>query len=309
MKDFIKQELNKELRLILESSIIKIENISPDADQVTEKLVYPYVKTLFSGINKIKRGLIKNLTPDESNKIRSLFPEMLKINKSEDLKKFESTVHDPLIPNDLKNIYKLNRIDGKKITVSVAFYYEKEKTNEKTYAVVIDDTTIALNAASFGLLYLNELKKYIRHELVHLSDPKYTDSELYSRITDKGGDDNVAYFKLLHEFDSWSHQIISTIEENFKEIDNPEDKMYFQRNIWALIDQLKNEGYSEAYYDFKDNAVTRLFSTNGLNIKNQRVILKNFIIYLNVLDSWKTKPTLFKTFLKRMARVIPYSKN
>jgi hypothetical protein len=306
MKQFIKDRLIESLKNILESSIIRIEKISPNADEITENLVYPYAKTLFTGINKIKRGLIENLTPQEKDYISSLFPNMLKIKTKEDFKTFSNIVHDPLIPHNLKNIYQLNRIDGKKNKVSIAFYYENEKTDEKTYAVVLNDTTIALNVASFGLLYLNELKKYIRHELVHLADPKYTDDELYSRIMNKDVNNNTVYYKLLHEFDAWSHQMISTIEENFNEISEPEYKAYMQKNIWLLVNDLKNNEYSTTYHNFKDNIVIRLFTTNGLKTKNVRVILKNFMIYLNAIDAWKTKPTLLKTFYKRLARVVPY---
>jgi hypothetical protein len=52
----------------------------------------------------------------------------------------------------------------------------------------------------------------------------------------------------------------------------------------------------------------RLFVTGGLKSKRMDVLTKIFTNYLNAINTWSTKPTLFRTFLKRMARVVPYTK-
>jgi hypothetical protein len=78
--------------------------------------------------------------------------------------------------------------------------------------------------------------------------------------------------------------------------------------LWEVLSTLNNEDFFSAYNQFKDNPVIRLFTTAGLKTKNLNMVVKNFGNYLNAIDSWKTKPTMFKTFYKRLAKVVPYKK-
>jgi hypothetical protein len=306
MKDFIKIELKHKLNTILESSIIRIENISPDADKITNTILLPYIKKLYSAINKVKKGDIDKLSSDEKGKIKGLFP---KLNKRKSINDITIPFEGSLMPSSLENIYKVKKINGDEIPVSVAFFYDKD---DKTWATVCGNyDTICLNINSFSLHYFNEVKGFIRHELIHIYDPKVTNQDVASKIDQKysaSTSDSRSYHKLPHEFDSWSSQIIGIIEDNLKTIKDDGYRRYMEIKLWEVLSTLNNEDFFSAYNQFKDNPVIRLFTTAGLKTKNLNMVVKNFGNYLNAIDSWKTKPTMFKTFYKRLARVVPYKK-
>ena len=110
-----------------------------------------------------------------------------------------------------------------------------------------------------------------------------------------------------YEFDSFSHEFITTIDKNLSQMQDGEDKDNLIKSLWFLVKNLKN-GFSDntLYKEYYDDAVIRLFSENGISSKNFRALRSNFFQFLNIVSSWATKPTLFDKFTNRLVRYVPY---
>jgi hypothetical protein len=300
MKNFIKIKLNEALNVIDESNIITIEKISPNADEITKTMVYPVVNSLFRGINKLKRNEYDKLTTDEKTAILNVFPDIID-KKTKEFRKDYAQADSYLTPNEFTNIYNVKTLNNKNIKVSLGFCFDK-KTSEIAY-FDSGNKTIVLNIANLSINNLNQLQSTIRHELVHSADPKVTNKKIRKNIDDKSDE----YFKLPYEFDSFTHEFVTTISNNLKLIDDEELKDSIVKNLWLIISDIKNEWSPKLLYkEFKDNAVIRLFSENGLTSKNINALKTNFFQFLLAANKWSTKPTLFDKFVSRLVRYVPY---
>ena len=302
MKDFIKSKLTKALNLVDESNIVTIDKVSPNADEITQTVVYPIVKNLYRGINKLKKGEYENLTKEEKAAIIKVFPSMIN-RKTKEFRKDYSLSDGYLRPLDFVKIYSVKTLDGKKKKVSVGFYYDK-KTNDIAYFEQ-GNNGIAINIAKVNINNLNQLQSTIRHELIHSADPKVVNKKLRKTIDTNKTDDD--YHKLPYEFDSFTHEFVTTIDKNLNLIEDGETKDALLKNLWILINHLKN-GFSAnvLFNEFGDNAVIRLFSEGGVSSKNIRGLRHNFFQFLIAANKWATKPTLFQRFVKRLVRYAPY---
>lgn len=302
MKDFIKSKLIEALNVVDESNIVTIEKVSPNADEITQSVVYPIVKNLYRGINKLKRGEYENLTKEEKAAIVKVFPSMINRKRKEYNKDFSLT--DGYIrPLDFVKLYNVNTLDGKKRKVSVGFYYDKD-TSEVAY-FEHGNNGIAINIAKVNINNLNQLQSTIRHELIHSADPKVVNKKLRKKIDTSKGDED--YYKLPYEFDSFTHEFVTTISKNINLIEDGETKDALLKNLWILMGHLKN-GFSAnvLFNEFGDNALIRLFSEGGVTSKNIRGLRHNFFQFLTAANRWATKPTLFQRFEKRLVRYAPY---
>jgi hypothetical protein len=300
MKDFIKSKLEEILQSVGESNIVTLDKISPKADELTREYVFPVVRNLFKGINKIKAGKFDELSKEEKSTIKNIFPYIINRKTKEFNKDFEIS-HGYHRPKEFFKLYTVKTLDGKTRKVSVGFFYDP-KTSDIAYYESINNG-IAINVAKLSINNLNQLESTIRHELIHSADPKVNKLRLKKKIDQKEKE----YGKLPYEFDSFSHEFVTTIDKNISQLQDGEDKDNLIKSLWLLIKHLKN-GFSAKvlYKEFYSDAVIRLFSENGVSSKNYRALRENFYQFLNISNSWATKPTLFDRFMNRLVRYVPY---
>lgn len=300
MKDFIKAKLLEHLTVVDESNIVTIDKISPNADEITRTVIFPFVKSLYRGINKLKRGDIQGLTQDEKIVINKTFPKIIDRKTKEFNKGFEY-IEGYIRPENFFKLYSVKTMDGKYKKVSVGFFYD-ENSNDIAYFET-GNYGIAINVAKLNINNLNQLESTIRHELIHAADPKVTKKKIRKNIDDKEMD----YDKLPYEFDAFSHEFITTIDKNLKMITDEELKNDLIVSLWYIVKNIKN-GFSAKlmYREYYDDAVIRLFSENGVSSKNIRALRHNFYQFVSTAQSWATKPTLFDRFVNRLVRYVPY---
>jgi hypothetical protein len=301
MKNFIKHKLLEYLTIVDESNIVTIDKISPDADEITRNIVFPVAKSLYRGINKLKRKDYEGLTNDEKTNIENFFPNMID-DETKGWKRGFKHTEGYVRPEKFFKIYNVKTLDGKNKKVSVGFFYDK-KSDDIAY-FESGNYGIAINLAKLNMNNLNQLESTIRHELVHSADPKVTKKTLRKRIEKKEKE----YDKLPYEFDAFTHEFITTIHKNISMIDdNNEIKDTLIINLWSIINDLKN-GFSAnlLYREHYNNAIIRLFSENGVTSKNIKGLRDNYYQFLVTVQNWASKPTLFDRFVKRLVRYVPY---
>jgi len=299
MKDFIKSKLLEVLN-VDESNIITIDRVSPDADEITRTVVFPIVKSLYRGINKIKRGEHQSLTNDEKNTIKKIFPKIVD-NKTKTFNKNFETVGAYVRPGDFYKIYKVKTLRGSNKRISVGFFYYKNANNIAYFET--ENNGIAINVAKLSMNNLNQLESTIRHELIHAADPKVVNKKIAKNFNDK----EIEYDKLPYEFDAFSHEFITTITKNLNLVTDEETKNDLIKSLWYIIQSLKN-GFSAnvLYKEYYSDGVIRLFTENGVSSKNFRGLRHNFYQFVATAQNWATKPTLFDKFMKRLVRYVPY---
>lgn len=300
MKDFIKSKLLEYLTVVDESNIVTIDKVSPEADEITRTVVFPVVKSLYRGINKLKKGEQQNLTRDEKLVINKIFPQIINKKTKEFNKEFEH-IDGYIRPENFFKLYRIKTLDGKYKKVSVGFFYNKD-SNDIAYFET-GNYGIAINVAKLNINNLNQLESTIRHELIHAADPKVTKKKIRKTIDSK----ETEYDKLPYEFESFTHEFITTIDKNLKMIDDEEIKNNLIVSLWYIVQNLKN-GFSAKvlYKEYYNDGAIRLFSENGVTSKNIRGLRNNFYQFLATANSWATKPTLFDRFTKRLVRYVPY---
>lgn len=300
MKDFIKSKIQEYLSVVDESNIITIDKVSPGADQITRNIVFPVVKSLYRGINKLKRNEYQSLTPEEKSAIVRIFPKIIDKKTKAFNKKFDFS-HGYTRPESFYKIYKVKSLTGKNKRISVGFFYDKE-TNDIAY-FESENNGIAINVAKLNINNLNQLESTIRHELIHSADPKVTKEKIRKNIDSK----EIKYDKLPYEFDAFTHEFITTIDKNLKMVPEGDTKNDLIISLWFIVQSLKN-GFSARvlYKEYYNDGIIRLFSENGLTSKNLKALRHNFYQFVATAESWATKPTLFDMFMKRLVRYVPY---
>jgi hypothetical protein len=299
MKDLIKTILLEYRENIKESNIIDIDKISPNADDITDKILYPIVNDLFRGINKIKRNQFDKLSESEKSIIFDVFPNILDKKTKEFNKDFKITYDNSVINDKLIYLYNVKTLKGVDKKISVGLFYDNDSI------AYMKDNLLLVNIKSIGVNDLNNLKLTIRHELIHAADPKLTNPNIIAK--DKGNS-YVNYAKLDYEFDSFSHELITVVKDNINNINDEKKKLAIIKKLWEVIDSSKTKTKEELNYEYAHDSVIRLFTPNGVTSKNNTMLRSNFGEALTLLEAWKTKPTLYSTFYKRLARFIPYIK-
>jgi hypothetical protein len=312
MKNFIKLKLRENLNIVDESNIITIDKISPNANEITRNLVYPVIKDLFRGINKLKRGDYDKLTNSEKNIVFSFFPKIF--NKK--TKKFDNNFEVEsgyILPNKFNQIYDVKTLRGEDKKISLGFYYSNKSDDIAFHISDNGEDDIVINIAKLSINNLNQLESTIRHELIHSADPKVIDTDLRSKadrkLNDKEGADikSSDYHKLAYEFESFSHEFVTTISKNVENIADEDIKNDLIKDLWAIIVSIKNlESTSRIYRKYSQHLVIRLFSEEGLASKNYRALRDNFLLFLGATNDWASKPTLFNRFISRLVRFVPY---
>ena len=312
MKKFIKLKLRENLEIVDESNIITIDKISPNANEITRNLVYPVIKDLFRGINKLKRGDYDKLTDTEKNIVFSFFPKIF----DEKTKKFDNNFNlggDYILPGKFNQIYDVKTLRGEDKKVSLGFYFDNKSEDVAFHISDDGEDDIVINAAKLSINNINQLESTIRHELIHSADPKVTDTDLRSKvdrkIKDKDEDSikTVDYHNLAYEFDSFSHEFVTTISKNIELIADENIKNDLIKDLWLIIVSVKNrEPVRKLYRKYSQQAVVRLFSEDGLSSKNYRALRDNFNVFLVATSDWASKPTLFNRFISRLVRFVPY---
>lgn len=300
MKDFIKNKLVEYLSVVDESNIVTIEKVSPNADEITRTVVFPVVKSLYKAINKLKRGELDNLTRDEKIVINKIFPEAINKKEKGFNKEFDY-VEGYFRPENFFKLYSVKTLDGRYKKVSVGFFYDKN-TNDIAYYET-QHNGIAINIAKVNINNLNQLESTMRHELIHAADPKVIKKKIRKNIDSK----EIEYDKLPYEFDSFTHEFITTIDKNLKLVEDGEIKDELITSLWFIVKSLKN-GFSSKllFREYYNDGIIRLFSENGVKSNNIKALRHNFYQFIATAENWATKPTLFDRFMKRLVRYVPY---
>jgi len=301
MKEFIKLRLIEYVEKIEESNIIDIDKIAPNADDITEEKLYPILNDLFRGINKIKRNQFDKLSDSEKSIIFNTFPNIINKKTKEYNKAFKVTYDNSVINDNLIYIYNVKTLKGVDKKISVGLFYDNDNL------AYMKDSLLLLNIKNIGINGLNNLKLTVRHELIHAADPKVDNAKPIVKDKNKRKQ-YVRYTKLDYEFDSFSHELITVVKDNVNNIANEEKKLEIIKKLWEVIDSVKTKTKEELSYEYASDSVIRLFTPDGLTSTNNTMLRSNFWQALNLLEAWKTKPTLYNMFYKRLTRFIPYIK-
>lgn len=310
-----KELITKLLRegLIDESNIVNIEKLLPNVDEITNKQVLPVVKILYTAIKKVKGGKYNELNGDEKGYLNTIFRGMVNTRTKELKSDYSIPSEDPTTIDNLTNVYNLKTLKGDETSVGVGFHYEPNNTSFASYMTMYN--WIIINMATVTPSSINELKSTIRHELVHAVDPKVLNPELYHKMNpdvDTDSYNQQKYHKSLHEFDAFSHEMINVISKNFDKLKKYDSDGQYKdsvcKQIWDIVDSIPTMGYETLVSKYDGELVTRFFTENGITLKSNNTIFSNFQGALILLDSWATKPTLYRRFKQRLVKYVPYKK-
>lgn len=308
--DMSKELIKKLLResLVDESNIVDIDKLLPDVDKITNSKILPIVNILYKAIKKAKANRYSDLSTDEKVYLNAVFKGMVNIRSKEFKTDYSTPSEDPTTVDDLTNTYNLKTLTGEETSVGVGFNYDP---NDNAVAAFHSEYNwIVINMANIRPDSINEIKSTIRHELVHAVDPKVLNPELFYKKNNSDVYDKQKYHKELYEFDAYSHEIINNIVKNLNKLKKYDEKYIDSaiKSIWDIVDSIPENGDDVVYDKFQGQLVTRLFSENGITLRSNTTINSNFKSTLTILNSWATKPTMYKRFKQRLVRHVPYKK-
>lgn len=219
-----------------------------------------------------------------------------------------------------KDYFTVTSLDGDQVNVTVRLYYSE---NDDFVALAGGDS-IYINVAK--LKNVRDFVEVMEHELVHIMDPKLRKNMVYSKLAADGriidienpGSDFsdekflTKYYKDVTEFDSFSTQLVRRIRENLSQ--TGEYKKVLRDNLIRLFNDLKTKEYDTLV---KDKTYTKRYqvgdevwdtirllsnieSWDGNSKDWEGKITEDFWIVYGILSAWKTAPTVYKRFLKRL---------
>jgi len=220
---------------------------------------------------------------------------------------WEKALKDPI----LKDIFKLKDLKGNDVSVSVVIYNDPADRSE------------ALMDASTDTLYVNiktppnynKLKDTIEHELVHAVDPKVRDSRVYygdengkgglEKKSSEPGEDDTSYTKYVKspwEFDAFTAPLINKISSNLRKMGDRQKK--YRQLLINLFSDIRTKDYQELAASDKYVPLAWLFTKEDIDEENWSDVWDEYLIELDKISRWATKPTLYKQFLKRLGTEI-----
>jgi len=219
-----------------------------------------------------------------------------------------------------RDYFTVTALDGKTVNVTVRLYYNESDE----YSALATGKSIYVNVAKLD--NLRDFIELIEHELVHIMDPKLRNNMLRTKLTAKGkiidiedeksdfSDEKflAKYYKDVTEFDSFSTQLVRRIRENLSQ--TREYKKVLRDNLIRLFNDLKTKEYSTL---IKDKTYTKRYevgdevwdtirllsnieSWDGNSKDWEGKITEDFWVVYGILSAWKTAPTVYKRFLKRL---------
>lgn len=72
-----------------------------------------------------------------------------------------------------------------------------------------------------------------------------------------------------------------------------------------MFDSVKKYEYEDLFDKYYSNPVKCLLTDNWREHKEDGTIDENFLVWLDVICIWATKPTLFKRFHSRLNNYVP----
>lgn len=256
---------------------------------------------------------IVKVPESEVNKARELYDELSR-QKDSLAKSLKSSYKKA--DQGIEDYFNVTTLDGEDINVSVWLYYNpKERFNALAH-----NGDIYVNVAMLD--NARQFEEVIKHELVHLMDPKLRKSDLRSKLLSKGKVVDTGnfknpeyvkkYYKDVSEFDSFTTQLVGRVRDNLNQTGK------FSRELKSKLIKLLNNIKTEKFEDLiTDEGYTKEYKVNGevwdtirlmSNIESwdgnstdwENKILEDFWVTYNILSAWATKPTLYKLFLKRL---------
>lgn len=152
-----------------------------------------------------------------------------------------------------------------------------------------EDNTITIRIDKLN--NINSIKEILIHELIHATDPKIT-----KKISKIVNNDVSKYIKSEHEFDAFSNQIVTTIEDFLESAQDKEKYISLLKSYFSTIPD-----YSRRYNSKEFISI----DTIDKKYKELKTIFgDNFERLFDIMIEWATKPTLYKRFLQRVSRVL-----
>jgi hypothetical protein len=207
--------------------------------------------------------------------------------------------NDPFIPSTYKKYLKFNDLSGKPIEVSIGYYNNPNDAGAGRMNTQTD--TMLINIAAFGdkddFLDLGE------HELVHAMDPKVRDIKIFGKMYPKKGaepDQNAdKYLKSPWEFDAFTAPLVNKLKGNLNRAGR--SKTQDLQRLLQMFSDLRTKSVEDVSTDEKYTPLAYFFTKRDWNDdKEWANIFRDFVIELNKVKAWITKPTLYKKFLQRL---------
>lgn len=220
------------------------------------------------------------------------------------------------VDSKLSGFFKLKDLRGTPISVKIRYY----NNQDDDYAALAVNRNIFINLGN--MTNLPDFKDVIEHELIHLVDPKATDSKIARGLIKAGkvidvydfsNPDNLRnYFKDVTEFDAFTAPLVRLIKKNLDS--TGEYRKEFMSNLISLLSDIKTKDPSELVrnprYVKKYKVGNQVWDTirllsnttswKGEDSKWYGKITDDFWYMSLMLQAWATKPTLYKLFLKRL---------
>jgi hypothetical protein len=205
------------------------------------------------------------------------------------------------IPEQLDSLFTYKNHNNEESVVSIGFYYDLNKDAGIAIAYIDSETNqvIGINLAKLSITSLYDINNTIKHELVHIIDPKVFKKDIFDKLTNNKNVDNLdTYYKLPYEFDAFSYELITTIKSNLKHLDKSKIN-----SIINIIQDLKDNSLDYVIDKYSNEETLNVFIDNGFDEKNKNDFkrIKNSI---EPIKAWWTKPTMIKTFFKRLSKII-----
>jgi len=275
---------------ILESKIHDLEIIFGDIDSKINTILKPFLNNILPILEKIKKE--EGLNKSETNIIKSIFYKFFdKRNKNS----YKHNYEFPKILNEFTNFFMYST----EKTIDIGFFYDSAENSNLAVALIENENygILCINLAKLNKNVLHIINNTIKHELVHFIDPKVRNINLYNKLATQKLDTLDNYYKLPYEFDAYSYEIINTIKNNRKYLND-----IIVEDIWNIIKDLKTDSIDSVVNKYKNNEAIKMFIYD--NSMSNDDLIECFKSIIEPIKYWWTKPTMIKTFYKRLANVL-----
>lgn len=193
---------------------------------------------------------------------------------------------------DPVGILKVQPIKGEAFSITVILTYEEHGASDGFYDS--DRRKLFINLGNIESR--DHFSDIVRHELVHVMDPKTSDEKMSARYPSLGPEGPTTeflrkYFNSPEEFDAFSSERIHVFKRNLERYPDIDPKKLL-RFLAAIEKKAPKEVYNASYSD-----LIPLFNPNP--VSNPLENKKHFNGFMFLLKHWRQKPTLYRQFLKR----------
>lgn len=211
-------------------------------------------------------------------------------------KKLNTTTSNAYVDKSFKDYFTVTDMKtGEDRGVSLGLYNDPEDGSGGGVEVIDNALAVVVNMAN--IQDLRSFTDTVKHEIIHMMDPKLTDPQVYTGLEPRDADPTINYPKYVktpREFDAFSSVLISKIKENLDE--KSDNIQQDSKAIIQLFSDLASQELRTVALNPKYRPLIKYFSDKT----DSNNSLGEFVNELGMAKTWADKPTLYKQFLKRL---------